>query len=119
MTDLPGGGEGPVAASISKGAADLPINLKTLAEALDAVGDVIRARDAKIAALERRIVELESRGELRYCGAYEEGREYLAGNFVTRGGSLWHAEQPTRSRPGTDHRSWRLVVKKGSHDARD
>lgn len=63
--------------------------------------------------LERRIAELEGRGEMKYCGIWEDGREYLRGNFTTTNGSLWHAEQPTRSRPGTDS-TWRLAVKRGT-----
>jgi hypothetical protein len=50
---------------------------------------------------------------MKYCGIWEEDREYLRGGFVTTNGSLWHAEQPTRSRPGTDS-TWRLAVKKGT-----
>jgi hypothetical protein len=62
--------------------------------------------------LERRIAQLEARGEIKYVGAWED-REYLRGNFVTANGSLWHCEQPTRSRPGTDA-TWRLAVKQGT-----
>ena len=66
-----------------------------------------------IRPLQSRIAELESRGEMKYCGIWEEQREYLRGNFVTTNGSLWHAEQPTRSRPGSDS-TWRLAVKRGT-----
>jgi hypothetical protein len=75
-------------------------------EVKEAIADAVRP-------LERRIAELEARGEMKYCGIWEEGREYLRGNFVTTNGSLWHAEQPTRRRPGTDS-TYRLAVKKGT-----
>jgi hypothetical protein len=70
--------------------------------------------EAKLAALESRVDELASAaGELKYVGIWRDGHEYQRGNFVTIDGSLWHCEQPTRSRPGRDS-TWRLAVKKGT-----
>jgi hypothetical protein len=74
----------------------------------------IAALEARIAALETRVDELQTAsGELRYVGTWRDGREYQRGNFTTANGSLWHCEQPTRSRPGTDS-TWKLAVKKGT-----
>jgi hypothetical protein len=84
------------------------------AELVEIVKDYVgRAVDARCVALERRIAQLEAQGEMKYCGIWEEGREYLRGSFVTTGGSLWHCEQPTRSRPGSDS-NWKLAVKRGT-----
>lgn len=51
-----------------------------------------------------------------YCGVFKEGEEYVSGDMVTWGGSLWHCDQPTKEKPGTD--SWTLSVKKG-RDGKD
>jgi hypothetical protein len=66
----------------------------------------------KIAAFEKRIAQLELCGEVKHVGIWREGAEYLPGNFTTTNGSLWHCEQPTRSRPGTDA-TWKMAVKRG------
>ena len=81
-----------------------------LKRVIDPLRDRIAAFEAKISRIEAAI---EARGEMKYCGIWEEGREYLRGNFTTTNGSLWHCEQPTRSRPGTDS-TWRLAVKRGT-----
>jgi uncharacterized small protein (DUF1192 family) len=81
-----------------------------LKRVIDPLRDRIAALEAKISRIE---VTLEARGEMKYCGIWEEGREYSRGHFTTTAGSLWHAEQTTRSRPGTDA-TWRLAVKKGT-----
>jgi hypothetical protein len=80
------------------------------AEIVQSIRDYV-ARAIK--PLESRPAQLEAQGEMKYCGVWSEEREYLRGSFVTTNGSLWHAEQPTRSRPGTDS-TWRLAVKRGT-----
>lgn len=47
-----------------------------------------------------------------YLGVWREGREYHAGDFVTRSGSLWHCNRDTAERPGTSP-ARTLAVKKG------
>jgi hypothetical protein len=73
-------------------------------------------RDARIGALEAQVALLETAlaavGELKYAGIWRPG-EYRRGSFVTTKGSLWHAEQTTRSPPGTDA-TWRPAVKRGA-----
>ena len=66
-----------------------------------------------ISGLEKRIAQLEARPTLRYLGIWDEAKEYMPGCFVTTNGSLWYAEERTRSRPGTDS-TWRLAVKRGT-----
>jgi hypothetical protein len=74
----------------------------------------IAALEARVAALENRVDELESAGgELRYRGIWQENREYKRGNSTTTNGCLWHCEERTLSRPGTDS-TWRLAVKRGT-----
>jgi hypothetical protein len=51
-----------------------------------------------------------------YCGVYKEGDEYVPGDMVTWGGSLWHCDAGTKDKPGTD--GWTLAVKKG-RDGKD
>lgn len=51
-----------------------------------------------------------------YRGVFSEGRDYAAGDMVTWAGSLWHCDEPTKEKPGTD--SWTLAAKKG-RDGKD
>ncbi len=51
-----------------------------------------------------------------YRGVFRE-QEYEEGDTVTSGGSNWHANRVTRSRPGADD-SWTLMTKRGS-DGKD
>lgn len=53
---------------------------------------------------------------LTYEGAFEPGRAYRKGQFVTCAGSVWHANCATTQRPG-DGPAWTLAVKRGA-DAR-
>jgi integrin beta 3 len=50
-------------------------------------------------------------------GVYKSGAEYLAGDCVTYGGSLWIAQRDTKSAPGTGD-DFRLAVKRG-RDGKD
>ena len=51
-----------------------------------------------------------------YKGVWKDTEFYQCGNFVTFGGSIWHANAATHSKPGAD-RDWTLAVKHGK-DAR-
>jgi hypothetical protein len=87
--------------------------------------DGIASRDELRAEVERTVaerlaVEVEravdaaaaARPQVEYRGVYREGAEYVAGNFVTWAGSVWHCNTPTTQRPG-DVPAWTLAVKKG------
>jgi hypothetical protein len=54
----------------------------------------------------------------RYQGVYHEGQTYSLGDLVTWGGSTWHANEATASKPGDGTKAWTLCVKKG-RDGRD
>ncbi len=62
--------------------------------------------------MRQEIAELKARPAFKYCGVYQAGKAYTKGNFVTDGGSMWHAERATMARPGADE-SWVLAVKRG------
>jgi hypothetical protein len=51
-------------------------------------------------------------------GVYVEGESYERGDVVTWGGSQWHANESTTSKPGEGTKAWTLVVKRG-RDGRD
>lgn len=60
---------------------------------------------------------LQDRPSLKYAGVWKQDKVFGAGNFVTDGGSMWHAERATvGERPGSGD-AWTLIVKKGK-DAR-
>lgn len=68
-----------------------------------------------INTLEKRLEAVEAQ-PLRYEGPHEVGKTYARGMFVTRAGSLWHANYTTSSAPG-DGPAWTMAVKAG-RDAR-
>lgn len=51
-------------------------------------------------------------------GVYQAGTNYVRGDAVTWGGSLWIAQRDTSAKPGNGDDDWRLAVKKG-RDGRD
>ena len=63
--------------------------------------------------LQKKIGELEQRiGQMKYHGPWQAKRTYVTGSFVTSDGSVWHANEDTFSRPGTDA-TWTLACKRG------
>lgn len=56
-----------------------------------------------------------------YRGVYVEGRQYERGDGVTYGGSAWHCNEPTTTKPGDGSKAWTLKVKRGrdGKDGRD
>lgn len=53
-----------------------------------------------------------------YRGVYVVGKVYERGDVVTWGGSLWHANDETTTRPGDGAPAWTLAVKRGRDGAR-
>lgn len=54
-----------------------------------------------------------------YQGAFKSGQEYLPGDTVTWGGSLWHCDEQTQDKPGeAGSKGWTLAAKRG-RDGRD
>lgn len=51
-----------------------------------------------------------------YRGVHEAGREYVPGDLVTFGGSIWHCDEKTSDKPSPEN--WTLAVKRG-RDGRD
>lgn len=54
-----------------------------------------------------------------YQGVFKSGKEYLPGDTVTWGGSLWHCDERTQDKPGeAGSKGWTLAAKRG-RDGRD
>lgn len=54
-----------------------------------------------------------------YKGVFKSCQEYLPGDTVTWGGSLWHCDEQTQDKPGeTGSKGWTLATKRG-RDGRD
>lgn len=53
-----------------------------------------------------------------YRGVYTEGKTYERGDGTTWGGSEWHCNEPTTTKPGEGSKSWTLKVKRG-RDGKD
>jgi hypothetical protein len=102
--------------------APTPIAAKPSKAFIGAIGQLIhdetKALRERIEALERKIDALEMKqGQFRYCGTWSADAIYFEGNFVTEGGSLWHANRQTTQRPG-DGSDLQLCVKRGK-DGKD
>jgi hypothetical protein len=70
-----------------------------------------------LAPLVARIAELEAAAsEPIYLGVWRDGMEVPRGKFVTWGGSVWHANEPTKDKPGEG--PYTLAVKRG-RDGKD
>ncbi|WP_431648665.1 phage gp6-like head-tail connector protein [Enterobacter hormaechei] len=49
-----------------------------------------------------------------YQGVFKSGQEYLPGDTVTWGGSLWHCDEQTQDKPGeAGSKGWTLAAKRG------
>lgn len=66
----------------------------------------------RMEALSDRIAGIESKG-VEYLGVWQAAASYKRGNLVTHGGSIWHANEDTRAKPG-DGKTWTLACKGGS-----
>lgn len=55
---------------------------------------------------------------LIYRGVYMAGKSYDRGDTTTSGGSLWHCNEPTATKPGDGTKAWTMAVKRGQ-DGRD
>jgi hypothetical protein len=57
----------------------------------------------------------------RQKGVFAEGSTYVPGDLVTWGGSQWHCDSETTTKPGDGSKAWTLVVKRGrdGKDGRD
>lgn len=64
-------------------------------------------------ALATRIELLEQRKGFAYRGIWDQSETYEPDEFVTHGGSMWHTDEPTQSRPGSPGSPWQLCVKRG------
>jgi hypothetical protein len=56
---------------------------------------------------------------LEYCGVFAEGQVYTLGQIVTAGGSAWHCNEATSTRPGDGAKAWTLMVKRGRDYGKD
>jgi hypothetical protein len=55
---------------------------------------------------------------MRQEGIYQDGKTYDVGDVVTWGGSQWHANEETTTKPGDGSKAWTLIVKRG-RDGKD
>jgi hypothetical protein len=53
-----------------------------------------------------------------YCGVFKDGEQYVPGDLVTWGGSLWHCNSETKDKPDSGKEAWSCAVKKG-RDGKD
>jgi hypothetical protein len=71
------------------------------------------------APLIARIAELEARPAMKYEGVWDERKVYRVGDFVTKGGSMWHCfDTNTGVLPGSNSDVWKLAVRAGK-DGKD
>ena len=76
------------------------------------LGQLVRDCVAQnVKPVEARLAVIEAKGVV-YRGAWQAAEEYQRGDLATYDGSMWHANDTTRARPG-DGKSWTLAVKAG------
>jgi hypothetical protein len=81
--------------------------------ALDALGEVLNSR---LDPIEKRLLDAE---QAKFCGVFQRQISYLAGNFVTHRGAVWHCNTPCKNvEPGNDPSVWTLAVKSGKDERR-
>lgn len=76
---------------------------------------IIKQMAGRLAALEDASASHKS---MIYRGVHADGEQYDVGNTCTFGGSLWHCNEATKSRPGDGSAAWTLAVKRG-RDGKD
>jgi hypothetical protein len=93
------------------------VSARSVAELSEFIGELMREQRDQLAALEKRVKDLESRpAGLRYRGVFKHGETYDVGDVTTHQGSMWCATARTAAQPGLSthaSRSWTLCVKRG------
>ena len=85
------------------------------------VGTIKRALDGplvagRLATLEARIAQLETKPFVKFCGTFEGGKSYQPGDAVVHSSALWICKAATSGTPSKDFIGWQLALKRG--DAR-
>jgi hypothetical protein len=98
------------------GPRDAPATLRRrMAEVIgEAIAKVSREIRSDLAALAAHVEAIEQRptAAVKYCGVFEPGKAYRAGDLTTCGGGLWCAKESRVVEPGSES-SWVLIVKRG------
>ena len=92
-----------------------PLRLKDLGVVVDELFAVLKTHKAKISdgltqsqdrfeALEARLAALEKKPIVKFCGPFERGKAYLAGDACVHKSALWICRVPTSGAPGEDCR---------------
>lgn len=76
------------------------------------VWDTVRAQDAFIVEMSKRLDALEQRPAMRFVGTYSETKVYEPGDVCNRSGGLWECR--ARTTGAFYHGSWKLIVKGGA-----
>jgi hypothetical protein len=63
--------------------------------------------------LEARVVSLEKRPAVKFCGTWQRDKSYVVGDAATHHGGLWICQRDTMGEPSQDFVGWRLAVKSG------
>lgn len=85
----------------------------------DAVSDLIADLEARVAHLTAALVDTRKKAAgMVYRGIWRDGTKAAPGDTFTHGGSIWHCDAPTETRPGDDPAAWTLACKRG-RDGKD
>jgi hypothetical protein len=84
---------------------------------VEAMTKALAPVQAKLQAVEQELAALKAAPHLKYCGTWQSGTTYQAGDATTFSGSLWVCKAAhTASGPVADHQYWQLAVKRGKGD---
>ena len=97
----------------------MKLNPASLAEMI--VDTITKAVDGpriggRLAQLEARLAQLETKPFVKFCGTFEGGKSYQPGDAVVHQSALWICKAATSGTPSKDFVGWQLALKRG--DAR-
>ena len=87
---------------------------KVLGVTQDALLNIMKTQQQRIAELEQRIEAIASRPQLKWAGTFVPGAAYPECSIATRSGALWCAMRATKATPGDASGDWKLIAK-GHH----
>ncbi len=95
-------------------AGNIAESFRDLRKRLEKLEELEKSRTSEVAQLREL---LTAKSAVAYRGVWRPGG-YKAGDMVTHGGSMWHANRDTDESPAAGSGTWTLAVKKG-RDGKD
>ena len=76
--------------------------------------DSINPVKAQLAEATTELAALKAKPVMKFCGTWQRGKTYEAGDAVVRDGHLWVCKAQTAGEPSKDFVGWQDAVRQGS-----